>query len=631
MSTVQLQVCGLDDPLLAAAVRLLQQGWRQRTTVPLQQEGVDDWGLLVGSVEHEVVRRAVLAARMSLPHRPHSFVLASRGRRVTLCGADAHGVLYGVGHLLRQLIFQPQQVAMPKLRFTTAPAVMSRGVYFATHFNNYYESAPLPRIERYIEELALWGVDLLTFWLDTNWFPHGFWADPDSRGMAMASRLRFIRDKARACGMRVGAMAVANEGFDRQPPPRLLAHPEARHGGFYPSSQICPSQPGGLEMILDNRRIVMDLLGPLDVFVLWPYDPGGCGCPRCVHASGRWGRKFLDIGPQIAAVAGRASPGTRVFVSTWYMDDAERRMVYQQCDAGADWFQGVMTQTEHVREHALPLRYERLTFPEISMFDCYFTSYGCNGANPAPGRMARQARDVAAAGSGTTLYSEGLYEDVNKAVWAGLLWDPNREVDDILAEYGRWYFGAEQAGATVNLLHGLEQTWGAKRLQQAPPEEVRRLEREARRLGAAVKHRDGRERWRALYDRARIDLAMKQIGRGDALVRESRELFEGADYLPIADLRRRVKSLLQALRQRRRQVDRLFRLHCQYLRFFRMERTNLAFLPDAMLGKHEWDKLIGPLAAAGAAKTAEQFRTQVSRAFRRWQWFNGVGFDYLFF
>ena len=36
-----------------------------------------------------------------------------------------------------------------------------RGIYLATHFNNYYEAAALEELERYVEDLSLWGFNLL--------------------------------------------------------------------------------------------------------------------------------------------------------------------------------------------------------------------------------------------------------------------------------------------------------------------------------------------------------------------------------------------------------------------------------------------------------------------------------------
>ena len=36
-----------------------------------------------------------------------------------------------------------------------------RGIYLATHFNNFYEAASPEELERYVEDLSLWGFNLL--------------------------------------------------------------------------------------------------------------------------------------------------------------------------------------------------------------------------------------------------------------------------------------------------------------------------------------------------------------------------------------------------------------------------------------------------------------------------------------
>jgi hypothetical protein len=189
-------------------------------------------------------------------------VLPPQTSFAVVAGADAHGVLYDLGRLLRKITANAEGIDVTPCYESQAPAIHNRGVYFATHFNNFYECAPLEKVRHYIEELALWGFNLLTFWLDMNWFPYGFWQDPASRGMKMVARLRTISETARACGMQVGAVGVANEGFHFQPPPELRTDIAARRGAFYMDSQICPSQPGGQEMILDNRHQVLELLGP---------------------------------------------------------------------------------------------------------------------------------------------------------------------------------------------------------------------------------------------------------------------------------------------------------------------------------------------------------------------------------
>ena len=161
---------------------------------------------------------------------------------------------------------------------------------------------------------------------------------------------------------------------------------------------------------------------------------------------------------------------------------------------------------------------------------------------------------------------------------------------------------------------------------------MERLAAAANRLNARLpKFRDAIERGRLLSDRAEMDRLMKQAGPDSRLVSESRALFEGAGYFPAAELRGRLVRFLGELRRRKELTDRLFDAHWRYMKFFHMEKIVLAFLPDSMMGKHHWDTLIGPLGRAARARSEKQMRTSVSRAFKRWYWFNGIDFNYLFF
>jgi hypothetical protein len=61
-----------------------------------------------------------------------------------------------------------------------------------------------------------------------------------------------------------------------------------------------------------------------------------------------------------------------------------------------------------------------------------------------------------------------------------------------------------------------------------------------------------------------------------------------------------------------------------------MEKIVLLFLPDAVMGKHNWETLIDPLTKAAKVRGEEAMRKAISRAFKRWYWFNGIDFNYLF-
>jgi len=579
---------------------------------------------------------------MQPPKTPESYLIFTGATNVEclysgvplfmVCSVDTHGILYGLGKLLHAF---PHYVSMlEQSHFEThIPATAQRGIYFATHFHNFYEGAPLEVLKEYIEDLALWGVNLIFTWFDMSWFPVGFWDDPTSPGMRMIERLCFINQTARECGMRIGATAIANEGFRSQPPVELRADPSVRRGGFYLESQICPSKPGGMEMILQNRRKVLELIGAVDYFWYWPYDQGGCGCEQCSSPRGvRWGKKFFEIGPAISKLVKEFNPKAKFYISTWLMDEEEHAMIDDMCQRGANWFDGVLYETHTLDDHPLHSDYEQMVFPEISMFDCYFTSYGCNGANPAPRRFAEPARLVALSGAGAVPYSEGMFEDVNKIVWASVLWNPKRNVDDIVNEYAGYYLSHTETKRAASVIFALEQTWGAANLNRASLKIVQDNYTELSALEAGLPNMESsRLRWQSLRDRAEIDLLMKQVPKEKGAISAARFLLDEASCTQdLKTLRTSLAALCDMLAERQSAVDKLFEAHWAYMERFYMERTTLIFLPDDVIGGRDFDRLLSMLKAALALKDDEAMRTASIRAFKRYLWLNGIQIEHLF-
>ena len=60
---------------------------------------------------------------------------------------------------------------------------------------------------------------------------------------------------------------------------------------------------------------------------------------------------------------------------------------------------------------------------------------------------------------GFLTYSEGCNDDVNKAVWSGLGWNPDAKVIDILRDFGRYYIGDRYADDFAQGLLALERNW----------------------------------------------------------------------------------------------------------------------------------------------------------------------------
>jgi len=598
--------------------------------------------ILAGQPEdHQLIVETLNRAGLEPPAEPEGYLLLvgaageiarSWGKGMPfalICGNDSRAVLYGLGRLLRMMDLDNPGLYCPIVTKREHPAGKERGVYFATHFNNWYESAPFEEVKTYVEDLALWGVNTLWTWFDMNWYPPGFWQQPESRGMRMINRLKGINAVARSLGMTVGLTGLANEGFKNQPPPDLRADISVRRGGFYPFSQICPSKPGGLEMILENRRKVLELLGPVDAFWYWPYDQGGCGCGACADEKG-WGKTFLKIGPAVARVVKRTQSGLRFIVSTWYMSDGEMQLVYDAARRSDRWFDGILLETRRAGEARVPPDCA-LSVPEISMFDCFFVSYGCNGANPAPRRFVEAAQRIAELGYGAVVYSEGVYEDLNKVVWASVLWNPEAAPEDIVEEYCRYYFGRQNTQAGKELIFGLEDTWGITRLPSASAATTKSLLSLAESLEKRLPAADWcRWRWRLLAERARLDHLMVSVGPDKELLAEAKHLFDEAGFPDDLQLfRRRAEAYRDKLRSRAEGVRQLFQAYWKYLETFHLDTVMLVFRPDQFLGSVDYEVLCKALEEALPLED-EAMRKRLIRGFHRWFWFNGVDLDFLF-
>lgn len=133
--------------------------------------------------------------------------------------------------------------------------------------------------------------------------------------------------------------------------------------------------------------------------------------------------------------------------------------------------------------------------------------WGGFGANPLPGRFQRLWDQVKQVVRGGFPYSEGIYEDMNKATVAQFYWDPNRSARATLEEYIAYEFGAGVTADVLTLVDLLEQAASnSYRKQPVDKEAVLR----AHQLAEAVNSRlpgwaQRNWRWEILHLRAVLD------------------------------------------------------------------------------------------------------------------------------
>ncbi|MBR4940936.1 MAG: hypothetical protein IKZ19_02950, partial [Clostridia bacterium] len=122
----------------------------------------------------------------------------------------------------------------------------------------------------------------------------------------------------------------------------------------------------------------------------------------------------------------------------------------------------------------LPMKYPLRYYPDIThnvrcTFPVHFprddwhyalaSTLGRESANPRPTEYRHIHRLVSRYCEGSVSYSEGSNDDVNKAVWAALDWDPNVAMDEVLEDYARLFLPGVDPAAAADGLFGLERNW----------------------------------------------------------------------------------------------------------------------------------------------------------------------------
>ena len=358
------------------------------------------------------------------------------------------GVLYGLGKLLRTSRYSREGFAPGAWRGESVPQKPIRGIYFATHFHNYYHDSPVENVERYVEELALWGFNTLLIWYDMHHFD-GF---DDPKAVAFRERIYTICNAAKHIGLDIGLIVIANEAYNNSPAD-LRVGADVHRGGWYDCA-VCPAKTGrdgrsGLDYILKILGEEFDWIAPLapKYTVIWPYDQGGCGCEKCRP---RGSNGFVRTGAKVAALVRKKLPGVKVIASTWYLNREEWTGMAQALKGEDCWADIVLSEGHVWRLDNLPM----VGFPEISMHGMF--PWGGFGASVLAARAEEQWNSVRTASAGGFPYSEGIYEDITKVVYSQLFWS-DRAPAETLREYIAFEYSPERVDALQKVMATLEQ------------------------------------------------------------------------------------------------------------------------------------------------------------------------------
>lgn len=350
-----------------------------------------------------------------------------------------------------------------------------RGMYYATHFHNFYQNAPIEELYEVTVDLALRGCNTILQWFDM----HHYSSMMDPEAVVMVERIKKLYAFAEKIGMSTALLMLANEAFNSSP---IKLRAENKKQNAYKRQpedhfgvEICPSKEGGMKEILKERREMLEAFRGTRVtyLVYWPYDQGGCTCKACEP----WGANgFLKILPEFRRVTGELMPNSKLIVSTWYFDrfiDGEWEKFagcLRKKEAGEIDY--IMSFFRHGNIPAcltpdLLAQYRFISFPEISMEGCM--PWGGFGATTILESLQKTNESCKGLYAGGYPYSEGVYEDINKAVMLGWYSGTYMTAEKALKAYLSFEFCVhgteleELAEAVLKMEKGLEKKMAYRR------------------------------------------------------------------------------------------------------------------------------------------------------------------------
>ena len=370
--------------------------------------------------------------------RPEGFRLVAEGAgtrnaTVWITGADSRGALFGVGQLLRSLNWAKGSARIPTdLDIATSPALPIRGHQLGyRHTANSYDGWDEKQFEQYIRELALFGAN------SVEGIP--FQDDRKSPHMPLPRAVMNRKFSEICARYELDYWIWSPADFDLKDTAKRAEH-LARHEALF---RDCPR---------------------LDAVFLPGGDPGD-NEPALVMS-------YLE---DLSHLLAKHHPRAKIWLSMQGFEQPKVDFVHNWINEKMpDWLGGLVAGPSSPpipqTRARLPLRYGLRDYPDIThtvrcqypvaWWDpAFHLTLGRESANPRPVFYKLVQDCFGPYTSGFITYSDGVHDDVNKAVWSRLGWQPDAVPRAMVLDYTRCFFGAAVAKSAADGILALEKNW----------------------------------------------------------------------------------------------------------------------------------------------------------------------------
>jgi hypothetical protein len=371
---------------------------------------------------------------------------------VSIQGADVRGALHGVGQFLRRVEWDKGKLEIEApLDISTTPAYSIRGhqLGYRTHSNTYDAWDPA-RFEQQIRELSYFGVNAI-------------------------EGIPFDEEKA-----------TPVMKFPHREMNRAIGEICRRYGMDYwvwvPATFDLKDAAKRAEYLARFREFSTDT--PTLSGVFFPGGDPGSNPPELV----------MPLLEDIARLIAPVHPQARIWLSMQQFKPVQVDFVYRYIDERQPaWLGGLAVGPSSPSladtRRRLPKKYAIRWYPDIThnklcqfpvpdWDQAYALTLGREGSNPRPVEFAAVFRRFAPYTAGFISYSEGVHDDVNKAVFSEIAWNPDASMRDILVDYARVYFKPKLAERVADAILALELNWRGPLIDNGAVEGTWRIWRE---------------------------------------------------------------------------------------------------------------------------------------------------------
>ncbi len=348
-------------------------------------------------------------------------------------GHDGRGVLFGVGAILRKMDWEKGAASLPDgFELATAPAYPIRGHQLGYRARaNSWDAWTLDQFDQHIRELTFFGM---------NSFENIPFQDDTTNPMMKYSREEMNRELSRIC-----------DKYD------------VDYWVWTPAEFDLSDQKQRDELLALHRKLYED--SPRIDGVFFPGGDPGDNPPELVMP-------FLaDVAKELVT----RHPHARVWLSLqgFHGDKVNTAYAYIK-EHQPDWFGGFVDgpsspPTDQQRMN-LPPQYKFRLYPDITHNKlCQFVvpwwdnafalTLGREAINPRPAQYTQIHNWYAPYSDGFISYSDGVHDDVNKAIFSYLAWDPATDPRTILEDYSRVFFNPKVAAKATDGIFALEKNW----------------------------------------------------------------------------------------------------------------------------------------------------------------------------